>query len=241
MRRRYFYWTYLVTALVLTIYGGYSFFYNYFKGKSIPLLGIIFFISGLVLLFLYLILFIISVIQKRNHKEEEKVTTDDEYKIDIEESTEEEEVEEEELKPVKNNTYRSDTTYERTSNYRSSGSRSYETIYIRKTGYGLVLRVTGPQILDMRTNIYYTIEGNIVNQNGSGPVFEISGNRIRSTFGSYLYEISGNNVNKTLGGFYASFSGNYLQIHDLSEKYEIDGDLSIKQKLAIVALLFGTY
>ena len=78
-------------------------------------------------------------------------------------------------------------------------------------------------------------------QLGSGPAYEISGNKIRLAFGGYLYEISGESVNKVFGGYYASFSGGCLQTLDLKEKYEISGSLSLQQKLAVVALLFGSY
>ena len=91
----------------------------------------------------------------------------------------------------------------------------------------------------MRSNTYYRIQGNTVNQDGGGPVFEISGNSIRSAFGGYLYEISGNNINKIFGGFYASISGNYITLFDSSEKYEITDRLNQKQLLAITALLFA--
>ncbi|MBO4541521.1 MAG: hypothetical protein J5736_06060 [Bacilli bacterium] len=113
--------------------------------------------------------------------------------------------------------------------------------YINKVGYGPVLRVEEEEILDMRSNAYYRIEGKQVKRLGSGPVYEISGNRIRLAFGGYLYEISGETVNKVFGGYFASFSGGYLQTFDLKEKYEISGSLSLQQKLAVVALLFGTY
>lgn len=43
------------------------------------------------------------------------------------------------------------------------------------------------------------------------------------------------------GGYFASISDGYIQVHDLSEKYEISGDLNLEQKLAVVALLFGKY
>ena len=111
---------------------------------------------------------------------------------------------------------------------------------MKKVGYGPVLRVTGSEILDMRTNTYYRIEGNRVNQCGYGPMFEISGSRIRAAFGGYLFEISGDNVSRTFGGYYASFSGAFLKTHDLSEQYEISGSLSLRQRLVVVALLFGT-
>ena len=114
-------------------------------------------------------------------------------------------------------------------------------MYVKKVGYGPVLRVTGNRILDMRNNTYYRVQGSIVSQDGSGQAFEINGNRIRSAFGGYLYEISGSNINKVFGGFYASISGNYITLFDLSEKYETTGSLNQKQLLVVAALLFGTY
>ena len=93
----------------------------------------------------------------------------------------------------------------------------------------------------MRNNVYYRIEDNMVKQEGSGPVFEIRGNQIKNAFGGFLYELSGGNINKIYGGFYASISGNYITLFDLSVKYELTGQLSKKQTLAVVALLFGKY
>ena len=43
------------------------------------------------------------------------------------------------------------------------------------------------------------------------------------------------------GGYFASITSGYIPKYDSSEKYEIEDGLSLKQKLAIVALLFGTY
>ena len=130
-------------------------------------------------------------------------------------------------------------------NRSSSSSSSYRfrggSGYIKRVGYGPVLRVEGAQILDMRNNTYYMIEGNYVKRNGYGPVYEIRGSSLKHAYGGFLYEISGDNVNKVYGGYFASFNGNYLQKYDLSEKYEVPDSLSIKQKLAIVALLFGEY
>lgn len=243
MRRQYFYWIYLVAALVLTVYGSYSLIYNFQHGKELSLLGLLFTIFGSIMLILYLVLFAISVFQKKKRKAEEfKVI--DQTPTEIEEEPKETEVVEEkplqEEKPEPKKTH-SKSSYTPHKNYSRYDSDDYSSFYINKVGYGPVLRVTGPEILDMRSNTYYRIEGNMVQQLGSGPVFEISGNRIREAFGSYLYEISGGNVNKVFGGFYASISGNYLQTFDLKEKYEMSSSLSMKQQLAVVAILFGRY
>ena len=236
MRRQYFAWTWLVLSIVLTVYGGYSLIYNHINNKGLSILGLVFFIVGMVLLATYFVLLIISIFQKK------KVTPPTEL-VEVEEKVEEpkEEIKvEEKVEPATKSSPRKEYSY--TPSKKSSSSRyDVETSYVRKVGYGPVLRVTGNEILDMRSNTYYRIEGDMVKQVGSGPVYEISGNRIRLAFGGYLYEISGDSVNKTFGGYYASISGGYLQVHDLSEKYEISSSLSMKQKLTIVALLFGLY
>ena len=240
MRRQYFAWSYLVLALILTIYGGYSAIYSLTHQKDIPTLGIVFLIIGGTMLVLFLVLLAISLFQKKKAP----VMVEAKEPEIIEEKVEEpvvEEKEEIEPIPVKEESlkrYQKDVTYQ--SN--QSVSRSYlGSAYIKQVGYGPVLRVEEDEILDMRSNTYYRLEGNYVKRSGSGPVFEISGSKIKHAYGSYLYEISGGSVYKTFGGYYASISGGYLQAHDLQEKYEISGSLSLKQQLAVVAILFGSY
>ena len=250
MRRQHFQWTFLVLALVLMIYGGYSLIYSHVNHKDLPVLGLIFFIGGSILMIVYVVLTIISVFQYRkvaanNKVVEAKVEEVPKKEEKPEEEPEQEDEEEEEIEePVteKEDTraLRNDTVYVSESK-RSAPRFEGGSGYVKKVGFGPVLRVNNEEVLDMRTNTYYRIEGNMVKQMGSGPVFEISGNKIRSAFGSYLYEISGSNVNKVFGGYYASISGGYLQTYDLQDKYELTDDFNLKQKLAIVALLFGTY
>ena len=252
MRRQHFEWSFVVLGLVLTIYGAYSLTYNYANNKDIPGLGIAFLIVGATLLLLYLDLFIISLLHKKNRiveqeqQAEEPISEQVSANEDVEEKIVEEQIEKESAEDAVEEDDSSDeeyiprerVTYQRSrSIYDSDGGSGY----VNKVGYGSVLRIENNRILDMRTNTYYVIEGNFVSEQGSGPVFEISGNRIKLSFGSYLYEISGNNVNKVFGGFYASFSGNYLQTNDLEHVYEISCSLSSKQRLAVVALLFGCY
>lgn len=251
MRKQHFEWSFVVLGLVLTIYGGYSLIYNYVNDKDIPGLGIAFLIVGATLLLLYLGLFIISLFQKKRIVPDQEQpseqppieeTTTEEAEKPIEEETVEEEITEDSKDDYDSSyeiyTPKERITYQRNrSIYDSDGGSGYA----KKVGYGSVLRIENNRILDMRTNTYYSIEGNIVSELGGGPVFEISGNRIKSAFGDYLYEISGNNVNKVFGGFYASFSGNYLQTNDLEHVYEISCSLNSKQRLAVVALLFGCY
>lgn len=234
MRRQHFVWTYLVLALVLTIYGGYSFIYNSAKGKEVPVLGIVFLSVGGAMLLLFLVLYLISLVQKKKGKKEETKQTKAEI---IEEDIPETIVEKEETPEVKRT-----PTYQKTRDYEyvrsSSSSYNESTVYVKKVGYGPVLRISGNRVLDMRNNTYYRIEGNNVFQEGSGPVFEINGDKIRSVFGGYLYEISGSNINKVFGGFYASISGNNITVFDLSTIYEMSDSLSKKQLLVVAALLF---
>jgi len=236
MRRQHIAWTYLVLALVLSIYGGYSVFSSIRDQKDVPALGIVFFALGLMLLIIYFGVFMVGFIKKKLHpvkKEEPKAEEKEEA---------EEKAVEEKPKPTPAPKYepRDDVTYERVSRpaRREFGGDSG---YVRLVGYGPVLRIEEAEILDMRNNTYYKIEDNYVKQSGYGPVFEIRGNQIRSAYGGYLYEISGSSVNKVYGGYYASMSGGTLQTHDLKEKYEIPSSMNMRQKLAVVALLFGTY
>lgn len=234
MRRQHFYWTFIVLALVLTIYGGYTLFYNLNHGNEFSILSLVFLILGTFLLVLFLILHLLSAKKKDN---QEPIQVEEEPESNPEPHEEPQQVHKEEPVSSKNINNNNRVIYRR------GGSSIYDVddIYVKKVGYGSLLRVTGNRILDMRTNTYYRIQGNMVNQDGGGPAFEISDSRIRSAFGGYLYEISGNNINKVFGGFYASVSGNYITLFDSSEKYETTGSLNQKQLLVVVALLFGAY
>lgn len=239
MRRQHFAWTFLTLSVVLLIYGIYSLLYSAVHDEDMPILGLVFLIAGVVLSIVYITLLVISYIQK-NKKPVVVENVVVEEKVEepvVEAKVEEKPVTEKEVGHVDTyipKGYVNRSRYDRDDDYGS-------TIYVKLVGYGPVLRVTGSEVLDMRSNTYYRIQGNMINKDGSGPAFEISGNKIRVAFSSYLYEISGDNVNKVFGGYYASFNGAYLQTYDLSQKYEITGSLNIKQKLAVVALLFGTY
>ena len=239
MRRQHFLWTYLTGAIVFTAYGVFSIIYNVSHQKDIPVLGLIFAILGGVLLLLLFAFFLVDLFRKKNNPPtvEKPAEPVEEPKVVEEAEDEPEEPTEDQPAPK----LKTEVSYgERPVHKREPVSRSFDggSGYVKLVGYGPILRVEGAEILDMRSNTYYRIDGNIVKRSGSGPVYEISGNRIRSAFGSYLFEISGGSVYKTFGGFYASISGGYLQTYDLAEKYEISGSLSIKQQLAVVALLF---
>ena len=252
MRRQHFELSFVVLGLVLAIYGAYSLIYNYANNKDIPGLGIAFLIVGATLLLLYLGLFIISLVQKKNRlveqdqQVEEPISEQVSTNGNVEEPIEEELIEKEPIEDLVEEDDSSDEEYVHRERISYQRNRSiYDSDggsgYVKKVGYGSVLRIENNRILDMRTNTYYVIEENVINELGGGPVFEITGNSIKLSFGSYLYEISGNNVNKVFEGFYASFSGNYLQTNDLEHVYEISCSLSSKQRLAVVALLFGCY
>ena len=189
MRKQSFYWTYLVIAIVLIMYGGFSIIYNINHHKDIPDYGVILLIVGVVMFVIFLILFFISLFQKKKEASKPKVveTHIEETVIEeipeAEEPQEEQEIEEEdEPTPVVAN-HQKDDDYEPVRPIRRFGGSAY----IKQVGYGSVLRVENENILDMRSNTYYHIEGNMVKRSGSGPVFEISGNRIKEEFGSYLY------------------------------------------------------
>ena len=240
MRRVNFWWTYLVGCIVCIVYGGGTLAYHLNKGNGLSIHALILLIIGSVLLVVFLILYLISLFQKR--KEMDKVEEPQEEPTEeVEEPSEEpQEVESLDDKIDYASIERIHPSQISHSSSSTGGGRS-GTTYIKLVGSGPILRVEGDRIYDMRNSTYYRIEGNIVKQEGSGPVFEINGNRIRVAFGSYLYEISGDSVNKVFGGYFASISGGKITKHDLSEIYEISGSLDLVQKLAVVALIFGTY
>lgn len=243
MRRQSFVWTIIVAASVFAVYGGFMMFYNINHGKSPSVLSIVFFSIGLTLFVLFFVLYTISFFQMKKKQKDETVVVEDIKKEELKEVEPEEK--KEKPAPTKVETHKADDveyvrtprTYETTPKERVS----YSTVYVRKVGYGPVLRVCGEQILDMRDNTYYRIQGSSVFEEGRGQAYEISGNRIRKAFGGYLYEISGSNINKIYGGFFASISGSYITTYELDEKYELSDSLTRTQLLAVVALIFGDY
>ena len=244
MRRQHFPWVYTVTMVVLAMYGTFSLIYSITHDKSVPALTILFLtVSGLMLLIL-IVLLVVDMFKKPPVVDQPGVTKiEEEPKIEpkqeIKEQPKQEVVEErKEPAPRYDQGYRPNR---RSDEFATVTYNRGSSLYISKVGSGLVLRVNGNRIYDMRSNTYYRIEGNQVKEEGSGPVFEIDGNRIRSAFGSYLYELSGSNINRVFGGYFASVSGNYLTRYDAGEKYDLGGQLSKDQLLTVVVLLFGTY
>ena len=202
MRRQHFELSFVVLGLVLAIYGAYSLIYNYANNKDIPGLGIAFLIVGATLLLLYLGLFIISLVQKKNRlveqdqQVEEPISEQVSTNGNVEEPIEEELIEKEPIEDLVEEDDSSDEEYVHRERISYQRNRSiYDSDggsgYVKKVGYGSVLRIENNRILDMRTNTYYVIEENVINELGGGPVFEITGNSIKLSFGSYLYEISG--------------------------------------------------
>ena len=101
MRRQYFYWAYLVFAVVLTMYGTYSIIYSLNHQKDIPLLAIIFVTIGVAMLVLFAVLFLISVVQKKKRRATNQSYEEDEEEPEIiEEKQEESQAEETEESEV---------------------------------------------------------------------------------------------------------------------------------------------
>lgn len=236
MRRLYWPWMVFVFGIIGTAYGTSYLTRCSIEGKSIKLYGILLFVLGIISLLFSITVEIARYISNKKHKAQ---TIKEEAKS--EETPKEEAKQIIKEKPQEVKVIKRD--YEYTPRERSA-KESYSAPdvdgYIKLIGYGPLVRIHGNQILDMRNNTYYHIEGNMVNQDGYGPRFEIRNNQIRDVYGGYLYEISGNNINKVFGGFYASISGNYITLFDGSQKYEMTDSFTKKQILAIAALLFGS-
>ena len=244
MRRQHFPWIYIVMMIVLAMYGTFSLIYSITHDRNVPVLTIIFLSTSGLMAVTLIVLAIVSVVRNKKVVVDQPGTTIVEEEPNEESEPEEKQEEEKPVQQVKKPAPRYDQGYRpntrsddlRTVTYNRGGS-----FYVNRVGSGLVLRINGNRIYDMRTNTYYVIEGNQVKEEGSGPVYEINGTRIRYAFGSYLYELSGSNINKVFGGYFASVSGNYLTRYDAGEKYDLGGQLSKDQLLTVVVLLFGTY
>ena len=245
MRKYYLSWSILVIGIIGVAYGSHLLFYHASKGGGFYAPGLILLLFGVVFLIPAIAANIYYVVKKRKEfaaSIEEKQKEIEEKEGKAEEPAPVIKPKEEKVEMVQHRREERPTYTPRPEREVEAPSRpSYSTSYVKKIGYGPVLRVCGPQIVDMRSNTYYRIEGNIVKEDGGGPRFEIRGNQIRDIYGSYLYEVNGSNINKVYGGFYASISGSYITLYDLSEKYEMTDDLSKKQILAVAALLFGRY
>ena len=156
MRRQSFYWTFLVLTIVLTAYGGYSIFYNLSRGSDVPLLGEVFFIGGIILLVLLLVLLLVDFLQRKKAKKNK--TLKPEEKIEEPQQPEEKEKQpEEEPVPVEKEEPApepSPAPAEEVEFVRVKPAPRFRggSAYIKKVGYGPVLRVEEEEILDMRSN-----------------------------------------------------------------------------------------
>ena len=233
MRRLHFWWTFLVGATICTAYGGFTLIYHLNKGNGLKVHALILLVLGLVAFAVYFVLYVMSLLQKKKKQDEPQPEP-----VVMAEEKKEEVIQEE--KPVETAKPTAKTRdYEYVREPRKPSRPSYTDAYVKKVGYGPVLRFFGNQILDMRNNTYYRFQDNYVYVDGGGVAFEINNKRIRNAFGSYAYEISGSNINKTFGGFFASISGNYISKYDNSEKYEMTDSLTSSQLLVAAILLFG--
>ena len=235
-------WTFRVIVALLLLYGGFTAFLNINGKPEVFIPALVAFIVGVALLVVYLILYFLS--RKKKKAAEEAVASpaseepkEDSAPVEKEEPTvaetkaeEKEESVKAPKKPVRDFEY---------APRRSSSVDDWDSGFVSQIGYGPVLDIRGNRIRDMRTNVYYRIEGNFVYCEGSGVQYEIRGSAIRSAFGGFLYEISGSSVRKTFGGHYAEYSGRYMAKYDQSVKYEIGASLNMKQALVVVVLLFG--
>lgn len=245
MRRMHFGWIIGVLGIFGTVYGTYLLIYHSNRGNGLNSTALILLIVGIVALFAFIVISVGSLYARRKNKAnsyndsgEENITVVVENSQESVENSTISEIEE-----TKQTSIKKEYDYEHKNEkvYAPSTSSYSSTVYVKQVGYGPLLRINGDRILDMLTNTYYRIEGNLVKQEGYGPVLEIRGNQIKEAFGNYLYEISGNNINKVFGGFYASVSGNYITTYDLSLKYEMTDSLSKRQILVVAAMLFGKY
>lgn len=244
MRRIYLFWSILVLGIVGTVYGTHLLIYHFSHGNGFKPLALILLILGIVSIIFFFIAYILDYLSNKKRKANSELVVEDkpQEEKEVEQPIEKKEEKAAPIEIKETKIEQIEEVYKesrRNNSYNVYSSPSYSTIYVKKVGYGPILRISGPNILDMRSNTYYRIEGNIVNQDGCGPRYEIRGTQIRDIYGSYLYELSGSNINKVFGGFYASISGNYITLYDLSEKYEMTDSLSKKQILTISVLLFG--
>ena len=244
MRKYYLYWGLAVFGIIGTAYGSYSIVYSNRRGNDLPIYGLILLIFGILSLMAFLAWALSIFLSKQKKRKNPATPSQNEAKkVEIVEKTISEEKETKpapKLEPAQPKEEAERTYTPRSERpYVSSSRPSFSTAYVKQVGYGPVLRIEGPRIIDMRNNTYYRIEDNFVMQDGYGVRYEIRGNQIKDAFGGYLFEVSGSNINKVFGGFYASISGNYITLYDLSEKYEMTDLLSKKQILVAAALLFG--
>ena len=255
MRKQYWPWMILVFGIVGTAYGTHLLIYHWTNSQKFSIWSLVLLIFGAIALAFSIVLMVMRYIANKKQPvvqpviepetEEGKPIIDEpsqeeepQNEIQQEEQPETEiEDEQEEEHPIEEE----DDYEEPTPRPMPNHYRSYSTVYVKKVGYGPILRVEGNRIIDMRSNTYYHLENGFLYQDGYGVRYEIRGNQIRDAFGGYLYELSGSNINKVFGGFFASISGNYIATYNLSDKFEMTDSLSKQQLLAVTVLIFGKY
>ena len=240
MRRESIKWTYMVLSLILVIYGLYFVISGAINGKEIPVMAIVALAFGGLMLIIYTVLIVVDAINKKLHKNDEKVeeNKESELKLDLEE----EKVEVQEPKKVEIIAEKPAKPQQNQSSYIKK-EKGFTPCYgyISELGQGIILEINGYYIRDMRDNRYYRIDGNYVYSESGGLSYIIEGNVIKSISRGYLYEICGSGVYKTYGGYYASFSGGHISIYDNSKIYSYSDSLTTEYKLAIAVILFGEY
>ena len=232
MRRQRFAWTYMVIAILLSVYGLFFVIREANKNLKLFVPALIALIIGGVMLLVYLILYLVSA---KKHKEIKVVETkvEDIKQEKVEEPTP--------VKKVNNQVYNAKPTSRvaYVNNSRYDSDYSYSSGYVSLLGRGPIIEVRGKNIRDMRDNRYYRIDSNRVYLEGSGVGYIIEGSRIKTINGDLLYEISGSNINKVFGGYFASISGNFIKKYDMSIELELSGTFSKDVILLIAVLVFG--
>lgn len=232
MRRQRFAWTYMVIAILLSVYGLFFVIREANKNMKLFIPALIALIIGGVMLLVYLILYLAYA---KRQKETKAVDTK------VEEIKQEKVEESTPVKEVNNQVYNAKPTsrVRYVNNSRYDSDYSYSSGYVSLVGRGPIIEVRGKNIRDMRDNRYYRIESNRVYLEGSGVGYIIEGNRIKTINGDLLYEISGSNINKVFGGYFASISGNFIKKYDLSIELELSSSFTKDVILLITVLVFG--
>ena len=247
----------LVFGIIGIAYGTHLLIYHWTNGQELSIWSLVLLVLGAIALAFSVVLMMMRYIAKKKQPVVQPVIeleTEEEKPI-IEEPIQEEEPQskpQEEQQPESNiedeqeedqlrEDEEEDDYEEPTPRPIPNHYQSYSTVYVKKVGYGPIVRVEGNRIIDMRSNTYYHLENGFLYQDGYGTRYEIRGNQIRDAFGGYLYELSGSNINKVFGGFFASISGNYITTYNLSDKFEMTDPLSKQQLLAVTVLIFEKY
>lgn len=242
MRKQTLPWIILVIAILASTYGLFLFVRELIMNQKVFIGALTAFLIGMGLLLFYLITYIHSNRTKGNKGKPEEDKKEQEVIEPVEKQEDAApqiniEVEKEEEASHENVVRRPNVA----SDYPSSYTTRTPSVsgYVKEVGRGPIFEINGNQLRDMRSNTYYSLNGNYVYRQGSGMIYRIEGNRIISLNGTPLFELSGSNIHKVFGGYYASIRGDYITKHDLSEKYEMTSSFAPNMMLLIGALLFA--